>query len=205
MAPLQACGDSNGPIFRAKEVLGRAFHDYNLMVYAQPGDRRRAPAVAHLYGALVWDCIVRGEAYVNDDFTGITAWLAPGTDIPNFWQQVQAGMLRMPLGFGLRGFRRLIDYDEVGRRMHHQYAQAALVSGRRRGGTEPARGRHRQQHDAPILAQADTQGVPCWLDTHQDQNVRLDQCHGFRIAERTVPRGHEIPVYGMIRPPRSTS
>jgi GNAT superfamily N-acetyltransferase len=58
---------------------------------------------------------------------------------------------------------------------------------------------------APILAQADTQGVPCWLDTHQDQNVRLYERHGFRIAERTVPRGHEIPVYGMIRPPRSTS
>lgn len=188
---------------RAKAVLGRAFCDYNLMVYAQPRDKRRGPAVAHLYGALLWDCLARGEAYANAAFTGITAWLRPGTDIPNFWQQVQAGMLRLPLGFGLRGFRRLLDYDEVGRRMHHQYAPephwylAAI-------GVEPGQqGRGiGSSLMSPMLAQADAQGVACWLDTHQEQNVRLYERHGFQVAERTAPRGHDIPVYGMLRPPQ---
>ncbi len=172
---------------RAKAVLGRAFHDYNLMVYAQPQNGRRGPAVADLYGALLWDCLARGEAYADADFTGITAWLRPGTGIPNFWQQVQAGMLRLPLGFGLRGFRRLLDYDEVGRRMHHQYARephwylAAIgvepdLQGRRIG----------SRLMSPILAQADAQRASCWLDTHQEQNVRLYERHGFQIAERTA-------------------
>lgn len=188
---------------RAKALLGRAFHDYNLMAYAQPNDRRRGPAVAHLYGALVWDCIVRGEAYANDAFTGITAWLGPGTDIANFWQQLRGGLLRLPLGFGLRGFRRLIDYDEVGRRMHHQYAPGphwylSVVA------VEPnQQGRGiGSSMMGPMLAQADAQGMPCWLDTHQEQNVRLYQRHGFQVAERTIPRGHEIPVYGMLRSPQ---
>ncbi len=180
--------------------MGRAFRDYNLMVYAQPAENRRARGVTTLYGAMLWDCLVRGEVYATRNFTGVAAWLRPGTDIPNFFQQVRAGMLRLPLGFGLRGFKRLLDYDEVGRRMHHQYAAtphwylAAIA-------VEPEhQGRGIGSNlMAPLLAQADAEGVPCWLDTHQEQNVRLYQRHGFRVAERTVPRGHEIPVYGMLR------
>lgn len=191
---------------RAKEVLGRAFFDYNLMAYAQPNDRRRGPAVANLYGAILWDCMSRGQAYATPDFTGIAAWLRPGAGIPTFIQQVRAGMLRLPLGFGLRGFKRLLDYDEVGRRMHHQYAVephwylAAIGvdlghQGRGLGSSLMS----------PMLARADAEGVACWLDTHQDQNVRLYERHGFQVAERTAPRGHSIPVYGMLRPPRSRS
>ncbi|HEY4313448.1 MAG TPA: GNAT family N-acetyltransferase [Pirellulales bacterium] len=191
---------------RAKALLGCAFYDYNLMVYSQPKDHRRLRAVADLYGAMLWDCMCRGQAYATLDFSGITAWLRPGTDIPSFWQQVRSGMLRLLPGFGLRGFRRLIDYDEVGRRMHHQYAHkshwylAAIAvdpdhQGRGIGSNLMT----------PILERADAEGVPCWLDTHQEQNVRLYQRHGFQVAECTAPRGHQIPVYGMVRPPRSRS
>lgn len=189
---------------QAAAVLGRAFRDYNLMVYSQPIEHRRARGVTALYGAMLWDCLVRGEAYATRNFTGVAAWLRPGTDIPNFFQQVRAGMLRLPFGFGLRGFRRLLAYDEIGRRMHHQYAPtphwylAAIA-------VEPEhQGRGIGSNlMAPLLAQADEQGVACWLDTHQEQNVRLYQRHGFEIAERTVPRGHQIPVYGMLRPPQA--
>ena len=157
----------------ARALLGRAFYDYNLMKYAQPGDRRRGPAVATLYGAILWDCLVRGEVYVTPDFTGVAAWLAPGTTIPSFLEQARAGMLRLPLGFGLRGFARLLAYDEVGRRLHHLYAPqphwylAAIgvdVGHQGRGiGSALMR---------PMLARADAEGVACWLDTHQEQNVR---------------------------------
>jgi GNAT superfamily N-acetyltransferase len=188
---------------RARAVLGRAFYDYNLMVYSQPYDRRRGPAVATLYGAMLWDCLVRGEVYVTPEFTGIAAWLAPCTRIPSFWQQVQAGMLRLPLGFGLRGFTRLLAYDEVGRRLHHQYAPephwylAAIgVDARHQGqGVGSALMR-------PMLARADAEAKACWLDTHQEQNVRLYIRHGFEIAERAEVPGHPIPVYGMLRRPR---
>jgi ribosomal protein S18 acetylase RimI-like enzyme len=188
---------------RARATLGRAFDDYNLMVYAQPRDRRRSPAVANLYGAMLWDCLCRGEAYVTPDFSGVAAWLGPGTAIPDFLQQVRCGMLRLPVGFGLLGFMRLLAYDEVGRRLHHQYAPQphwylaaiGVDVGQQGRGIGSALMR-------PMLALADEAGLACWLDTHQEKNVRLYQRHGFEIAERAEVRGHPIPVYGMLRRPR---
>jgi ribosomal protein S18 acetylase RimI-like enzyme len=187
----------------SEAVLGRAFFDYNLMVYAAPNDKRRAPATTLLYGAMLWDCLVRGEVYATADHSGIAAWLAPGAALPSFFQQARAGMLWLPWMFGLRGFMRLLAYDEVARRLHHQYAPEphwylAVI------GVDPDRqGRGiGSRLMAPILARADADRTPCWLDTHQEQNVRLYQRHGFEIAERAAVRGHAIPVYGMLRRPR---
>jgi ribosomal protein S18 acetylase RimI-like enzyme len=198
---MQRLATSQFPSARA--LLARAFYDYHLMVYGQPRDRRRGPAVAALYGAMLWDCLVRGEVYVTADFTGVAAWLAPGTDVPSFWQQVRAGMLRLPLGFGLRGFRRLVSYDEVGRRLHHTYAPEphwylAVV------GVEPShQGRGiGSSLMRPMLERADRERKACWLDTHQEQNVRLYKRHGFAVAEKAEVPGHPISVYGMLRQPR---
>jgi len=187
----------------AKAVLGRAFFDYNLIVYAAPNDKRRAPATTLLYGAMLWDCLVRGEVYATADHSGVAAWLSPGTGLPSFLQQSRAGMLWLPWMFGLRGFMRLLAYDEVARRLHHQYAPEphwylAIVA------VDPDRqGRGiGSRLMAPMLAQADTQRMSCWLDTHQEQNVRLYERHGFEVAERVTIPGHPIPVYGMLRRPR---
>ncbi len=184
-------------------MLGRAFCDYNLMKYAQPNARRRGPAVTTLYGAMLWDCLVRGRVYTTPDFSGIAAWLAPGTAPPSFFQQARAGMLWLPFGFGLRGFRRLTAYDDVARRLHHTYAPGphwylaviAVDTGLQGRGIGSALMR-------PMLDRADAERKACWLDTHQEQNVRLYQRHGFEIAERAELPGHAIPVYGMLRQPR---
>ena len=188
---------------RARALYSRAFFDYSLMVYARPNDRRRGPALATLYGAILWDYLVRGEVYATPDFTGVAAWLRPGTPMPSFIQQARSGMLRLPLGFGLRGFLRLLAYDEVGRRLHHQYASEphwflALIGvdvGHQGQGLGSALMR-------PMLARADAEGKACWLDTHQENNVRLYQRHGFEIAERVDLPGRPVPVYGMLRRPR---
>jgi ribosomal protein S18 acetylase RimI-like enzyme len=187
----------------AKAVLGRAFCDYNLMVYACDNAKRRAPAVTLLYGAMLWDCLVRGEVYVTTDHSGFATWLAPGTALPSFFQQARAGMLWLPWMFGLRGFAQLEAYDKVARRLHHTYAPQphwylAVIA------VDPEmQGRGiGSRLMAPMLARADNERMACWLDTHQEQNVRLYQRHGFEIAERAEVTGHPIPVYGMLRRPR---
>jgi ribosomal protein S18 acetylase RimI-like enzyme len=188
---------------RAREAIGRAFCDYNLMRYARPNVRRRGPAVTTLYGAILADCLRRGEAYATADYAAVAGWLPPGTGVPGFFEQARAGMLGLPWTFGLRGFRRLLAYDAVARRLHHDYAQgphwylAAI-------GVEPTRQGQGLGSALmrPLLERADQQRMPCWLDTHQQQNVRLYQRHGFEVCERVELPGHPIPVYGMLRAPR---
>src|SRR5690606_19676092 len=95
----------------------------------------------------------------------------------------------------------LTAYDDVARRLHHQHAAMphwflAAV------GVEPARQGQGigSRLLRPMLARADSQGLPCWLDTHQEQNVRLYERLGFQVRERAVVPGHPLPVYGMLRP-----
>ena len=184
-------------------LLGRAFVDYNLMVYACANERRRLRATTILYSGMTWDCLVRGEVYTTSDGAGVAAWLAPGTPISTFFQQARAGLLRLPMAFGLRGFMKLLAYDEVGRRLHHQYAPEphwylAVIA------VDPAKQGQGlgSRLMSPILARADDSGVSCWLDTHQEMNVRLYERHGFEIVERADIPGHPLPVYGMLRRPR---
>ena len=96
---------------QARAALGRAFFDYPLMVYALANDRRRAPAVTQLYGAILWDTFRWGEVHVTPDIAAVCAWLPPEKSMPTFWRQARAGMLQLPFRFGLAGFRKLVAYD----------------------------------------------------------------------------------------------
>ena len=191
---------------RARSTLGRAFCDYNLMVYAAPDDRCRLAAVTSVYGALLSDCFRLGEVYITRDCTGIACWIPPGRGVAGLWRQVRSGMLAVPFRFGLRGFRRLVAYDNVAGRLHHEHAPMPHwhLSVIGVGPEFQGRGIGSAMIE-PVLKRADAQGVPCYLDTHQEANVRLYERHGFEIAERRELSGHPVPVYAMLRKPRSAA
>ncbi len=190
---------SDLPVARAS--MGRAFRDYNLMAYAKPG--QRSAAVTSLYGAILKDCLTHGEVYAHGPCKGVAGWLPPSCPAPTFLRQARAGMLAIPWHFGLRGFRILDAYDKVARRLHHDHAPMphwflaaiGVDAGHQGQGIGSALMR-------PMLERADREAVHCWLDTHQESNVRLYQRHGFVVAERVEIPGHPIPVYGMLRPPQ---
>jgi ribosomal protein S18 acetylase RimI-like enzyme len=191
---------------RARLALARAFFDYELMVYAAPAARRRKAGVDAVYGAILWDSLRFGEVYVTPEVTGAACWLSPGVGEMTFPRQLRSGMLRLPFRFGLRGFRRLVAYDSTARGLHDAYARkphwylSAI-------GVEPG---HQGQGIGgalmqPILKRADEQGVACYLETHHQDNVRLYQRQGFEIVEKCQLAGHPIPVWAMLRKPRSAT
>ena len=188
---------------RASAVLARAFFDYALMVYASPDAGRRARGVSTLYGALVSDCLRHGEVYGTQDGAGVACWLPPERAHLTLLRQLRAGMLALPLRFGPVALRRLIAYDTLGRALHHEHAPmphwylAAI-------GVEPER---QGQGVAatlmqPILQRADTEGLPCYLETHREANLRIYEKHGFETAARADPPGHDLPIWAMLRRPR---
>lgn len=187
----------------ARQLLGRAFRDYNLMVYCLPDARRRLPAVTTVYGALMNDCYRLGKVDMLGPCRGVACWIPPGVGVAGLWRQIRSGMLALPFQFGLTGFRRLVAYDNVAQRLHHTHAagphwhlSVIAVDPEFQGrGIGSALMR-------PMLERADAEGLPCYLDTHQEANVRLYERHGFHVAERAEVPGHSVPVYGMVRPPR---
>ncbi len=185
----------------AREMLTRAFLDYPLMIYANPQLARRRRGVTTLYGAIVRDTLRHGEVHVSAGLEGACCWLPPGVGLPTFAREVRAGMLGLPLGFGWAGFQRLVNFDQVQRRLHQQYAIGphwflATI------GVDPAhQGRGiGSALMAPVLARADEQRTPCYLETHTTVNVRLYERHGFRVMEH-IENPTSVPLWAMLRPP----
>jgi ribosomal protein S18 acetylase RimI-like enzyme len=187
----------------ARAALARAFFDYNLMQYAAPDARRRGPGVASLYGALLSDSFRFGEVFVTSEVVGVACWLPPEKSDISLSRQVRAGMLALPLRFGLGGFRRLLAYDAIAAELHHAHAPmphwylSAI-------GVEPD---HQGKGIGgalmrPILERADAAGLPCYLETHRDSNVRMYEKHGFEVCRKVGVPGHPVPVWAMLRGPR---
>ncbi|HET6329050.1 MAG TPA: GNAT family N-acetyltransferase [Planctomycetaceae bacterium] len=188
----------------ARQMLTRAFLDYPLMVYANSELERRRRGVATLYGAIVRDTLRHGEVHVSAGLEGACCWLPPGVGLPSFAREVRSGMLGLPLGFGWAGFQRLVDFDHVQRRLHEKYAIGphwflATI------GVDPAhQGRGiGSALIAPVLARADEQRIPCYLETHTTGNVRLYERHGFRVVEH-IENPTSVPLWAMLRAPAGT-
>ena len=170
------------------------------MVYAASDADWRTAGVTALYGAILGDCFRWGEVYVTHDVKGAACWLPPGRTTTTLIRQIRSGMLRLPFRFGIAGFNRLLAYDAMARKLHHSDAPArhwylAAI------GVEPE---HQGQGIGgalmqPILARADAQGLPCYLETHREANVRLYERHGFKVTSMCDVPGHPIPVWAMLR------
>lgn len=187
----------------AATALARAFFDYALMVYAAPEAGRRERGVRAIYDALLADSVRYGEVYATHDGAGVACWLPPGREHLTVLRQLRAGMLSVPFRFGPAGFRRLLAYDTLGRALHHElapmphwYLSAIGVEPERQGqGVATAL-------IQPILQRADAAGLPCYLETHREANLRIYRKHGFDLVRRADLPGHAVPVWAMLRKPR---
>jgi ribosomal protein S18 acetylase RimI-like enzyme len=52
----------------------------------------------------------------------------------------------------------------------------------------------------PMLARADREGTPVYLETHNRGNVGFYQKYGFDVAEEGRMPGGDVTVYAMLRP-----
>ncbi len=51
-----------------------------------------------------------------------------------------------------------------------------------------------------VLAEIDSEKLPCYLETHSEENVRLYERHGFRVAEDLILPEANIRHCAMVRP-----
>jgi ribosomal protein S18 acetylase RimI-like enzyme len=187
-----------------RATLGQAFENYPLMIYALPEDKGRLRAVTSLYGSILWDCMRWGQVHSTSDLAGVACWLPPGRTFPSTVRLIRSGMLSLPLLFGWTGFRRLLAYDGVAQKLHHENAPGdhwylwAIGVGPRDQGKGIA-----GRLIAPILARADEESLPCYLETHVESNVKIYSRLGFEVASTCTPHRHPMPVWGMIRRPRT--
>lgn len=202
--PFQPTRLTQGQLKPAIEVMGRAFLNDPFLKYLAPDDAKRARLTPEFVGIVVKYCFSYGEVWTSPSVTGVACWLIPDQTSPSFAGMLRTGMLFMPLKFGWAGFQRFNEVVTYTDRLHKQFA--AMPHWYLWGlGVEPS-----QQGKGfggtlllPVLSRADAAGQPCYLETQNESNLPFYQHHGFDVVSNGVTPKSNLPVWAMVRQPKS--
>lgn len=186
----------------ASEVMGRAFLHDPLWKYLIPIETRRAPAVSLSMNIVVRYSLLYGKVYTTEALDGIACWLPPGETTPSFSRLVRIGVRSAPFQLGWTGFFRYMAVENYSGKIHkniapgyHWYLWAIGVKPSQQG--QGIGGMLLQ----PVLAQADIDHLPCYLETMNAKNVSFYEKYGFQVvSDGTVP-GHGLRIWAMRREP----
>lgn len=182
-------------------MLARAFYDYPMSVYFMPDEATRKKEQPAVFRTLMRSGIKNGEVYATSpQMEGVAVWYSPDSRQESFWSRLTGGQFIFQWlagGIVMARQRAFAEYAaEVRRRVvspRHWYLQLL--------GVDPAY--HGKGYSSrllrPILARADREGVPCYLDTQAEKNVALYEHFGFRVAEEGIIPGSNMKSWAMVR------
>jgi ribosomal protein S18 acetylase RimI-like enzyme len=185
----------------ACDLLARAFHADPLQSYIFPDPEQRAALSPAHFAPLVWYGHLAGEVWTTEG--GVAVWWPPEHTALNPELLQQSGFNDLPETIGVDAFARfmtVLDYIEP---FHHRDVPGphwyAMVIG-----VDPSRQRQGVGSSLlqPILARAEAEGVPCYLETCQPNNVAFYQSHGFEVMEAGREPQSNLRYWTFCRQPR---
>ncbi len=182
--------------------MGEAFLHDPLWQYLVPDQSRRAQVVSLSMSILVRYSLLYGRIYTTSSLDGIACWLPPGETTPSFSRLIRIGVRSAPLQLGWTGFRRYMAVESYSGKIHKDIAPGNhwYLWGL---GVKPS---HQGQGIGgmliqPVLAQADIDRLPCYLETMNERNVPFYEKHGFRVVSDGAVPVHKLRVWAMLREP----
>jgi GNAT superfamily N-acetyltransferase len=184
-------------------VLSRAFYNEPNFKYMIPDEQDRFRLLPRFFRIAIHAGLQYGENYTTQNVDGGALWIRPGRALTP-GPMARTEFLSTPIELGWASFRRCMT---VGARLEeirgrvvpraHWYLMALGVDpsaqGRGIGG----------RLIEPILSRADSERLPCYLETFNERNLTFYKRHGFRIAAAgNVPDGGP-DFWAMIREPQS--
>lgn len=189
----------------AGQVLARAFWDDPLIEYLLPDEARRSKGLPWFMTIAAKYAAKYGHPYTSaTKVDGAALWLPPGETTISTGRMLGNGALTMPFHMGLGGFQRFLKTMDVFEHLHkrdvperHWYLMVLGVDPPRQGqGVGGAL-------MGPILARADAEGLPCYLETQKAKNVPFYQKHGFEVlVEDDTPDG-KLHYWTLKRPAKT--
>ncbi len=187
---------------QASEVMARAFQDDPAWKYLIPDASKRSRLLPSFFGIVVRYSLLYGEVYTTASLQGVACWLPPGNTTPRFSRLVRLGIRHASLGFqlGWTGFRRYVSMEAYDSTVHaqslpgkHWYLWALGVDpqyqGRGIGGMLLQ----------PVLARADAEKLPCYLETATKKNISFYSKHGFTVVNEGVVPKSELYTWAVLR------
>jgi len=179
-------------IKEAGSVLSRAFYDDPLMTYIFPDDARRARLLQWYMSVWVRYGCDYGEVDTSEgDVRGVVVWFPPDTFQMDLARMMRTGIILLPVKLGLPAFGRFMRAANFLEGLHSRSVTARHVYLLFLGADPPYQG---QGIGGSLLqslvARADRERLPCYLETAEGGNLPFYRAHGFEVAaEGEVPGG----------------
>ena len=189
---------------RATEALIRAFWNHQPLQYYFPDEAERERIAPYFFSLFVFNGIRYGEVHAtSQDLEGIAVWLPSDNYHVTLWRLLRSVPLSEILGvarYGGSRMRGLGQYiDAVHSRLapfKHWFLQAIGVDPQFQG-----RG-YASKLLRPMLSRIDEEGLPCYLEALEGQNVRLYEHFGFKVIEESNVPDTSLTNWAMLRDAR---
>jgi ribosomal protein S18 acetylase RimI-like enzyme len=186
-------------------VLAQAFDQDPLQLYMLPDPATRQRVSPRLFEASVQYGFLCGRGLrTSGECRGAAVWLRPGESEFTAARAEAAGMAAVSHAMGaeasdrsLRIWRHFagIRAREAGARYWYLLVIGVLPACQGQGiGGALMR---------PVLAQADRDDLPCFVETVQPRNQPLYERHGFRLVHDHVDDKSGLRLLSFVRPPRA--
>ncbi len=185
-------------------VLSRACQDEAKFKYLMPDEQTRRAVLPWFFGSVaIRASHLYGEIYTTENIDGAALWISPG-HASNIGQIVRTGMPAMPFKLEPASCKRCIRVIARVEAVHERLAGRPhwyLVA----LGAELSKGRAiRKALIEPVLARADSDGLPCYLETFDENSVLFYENLGFRIeGAGQIPWGGPN-FWAMMRAPQAS-
>lgn len=194
---------TSGDAETAAEVLARAFHDQPYDSFFEPDAERRLRVLREVFRRRVRHCLLFGEPYAaGDPIAGVALVNPPESVHATPEQEHDSGMDQVDEVFGRAASKRAAPLGDLLRDLHardmkepHWYLPILGVEPSHQG--NGIGGALLQT----VLARADEDRLPCYLDTAQPRNVALYRRHGFEVLIHGVEPISGLPYWTFRRDP----
>jgi GNAT superfamily N-acetyltransferase len=184
----------------AARLLTRAFHTDPMMIYLAPDEPSRNRRIQPFLAATIRYSRRYGITEMTSTRDAVTLWLKPDCTTLTVGRMVRTGTLLAPRTLGLSSLIRLNTLASCSDTLHKQ-----AISGDHwylmTIGVDPDR--QRMGAGGRLLSaglqRADADGLPCYLETTNPENLPFYRRHGFKVvADGQVPKS-ELHVWAMVR------
>ncbi|WP_105616405.1 GNAT family N-acetyltransferase [Vallitalea okinawensis] len=186
-------------INKSAEILAKAFYDYPMYRHIL-GEQHSLENIKVFLKFLIKYSVLYGEAYAcSSELEGIILFTDFKDYNMNFFRSLRAGVLSL-IKLGQDSGKKFTEYDEFSTRIHkkslkeqHQYLMLIGVDPEKQGqgfGSKLL---------TPMLRIAEQKGHPCYLETHNENNVQIYEKYGFKVISEDIVPGTDIIQFSMVK------
>lgn len=188
----------------AGALLARALFEDGLARHMYPDNGERRTHTPWHFSAVVRYGVLFGRVLTTaGEPRGVAVWLPPGESAMTDSRVAAAGLDASPAVLGEEAFGRFMSVMEQIEPLHEQdvpdrHWYLALL------GVDPehaGRGIGSALIE-PVLAEADRDGLPCYLETAEKLNLAFYEKHGFEVLRHGIASGTAVEYWTMRRLPR---